>query len=118
MAISTQQKQPKTLKKLDTGFLIEWKDGHVSEYPYHYLRTMCPCAECSVIRHDGRDIHGIFGPQGDGDPTKIVVPYDIRPIDVQLVGRYALQFTWSDGHSTGIYSFTTLREICPSIIDG
>jgi DUF971 family protein len=111
--MSIQQNQPKTLKRLGTGFLIEWKDGHFSEYPHRYLRQMCPCAECSFIRHDGHDVHSLFAPQGDGNSTLIAVPDDISPADIQLVGRYALQFIWSDGHSTGIYSFETLRELCP-----
>ncbi|MET0650727.1 MAG: DUF971 domain-containing protein, partial [Pyrinomonadaceae bacterium] len=34
--------------------------------------------------------------------------------DVGIVGRYALNFRWSDGHDTGIYSFRYLREICES----
>jgi DUF971 family protein len=29
------------------------------------------------------------------------------------VGRYAIRFHWSDGHSTGIYTFEHLRELCP-----
>jgi DUF971 family protein len=29
------------------------------------------------------------------------------------IGHYAIQFNWNDGHTTGIYSFTYLREICP-----
>jgi DUF971 family protein len=32
--------------------------------------------------------------------------------DVQPVGRYALQFSWSDGHDTGIYSYALLRRLC------
>jgi len=32
--------------------------------------------------------------------------------DISLVGRYALNFRWSDGHETGIYSFRYLRELC------
>jgi DUF971 family protein len=32
--------------------------------------------------------------------------------DVSIVGRYALNFRWSDGHETGIYSFRYLREFC------
>lgn len=36
-----------------------------------------------------------------------------RPLRAELVGRYALQIFWSDGHSTGIYTFPYLREICP-----
>jgi DUF971 family protein len=33
--------------------------------------------------------------------------------NVELVGQYALQFEWSDGHRTGIYSFERLRQLCP-----
>jgi DUF971 family protein len=32
--------------------------------------------------------------------------------DISIVGRYALNFRWSDGHETGIYSFRYLRELC------
>jgi DUF971 family protein len=32
--------------------------------------------------------------------------------DIEIVGRYALSFRWSDGHATGIYSFRYLRELC------
>ena len=42
-----------------------------------------------------------FPPQGDGDITLIEVSDDIQPLDIQLVGRYALQFSWNDGHDTG-----------------
>lgn len=109
-----RQQQPKTIKRLgDDGLQIVWKDGHESEYTYPYLRQMCPCAECSTIRHQGQDVHSLFGPEGLGDPNQIVVPPDTKPTNLELVGRYAIQFVWSDGHSTGIYSFQTLREICP-----
>jgi len=40
------------------------------------------------------------------------VPADIRAEEISLVGRYAIQFRWSDGHSTGIYPFDTLRAAC------
>ncbi len=106
-------KQPKLLKKHPNAFQVEWKDGHVSWYPYVYLRQMCPCAECAIIRHKGRDVHSLFAPQGDGDITLIEVSDDIQPLDIQLVGRYALQFSWNDGHDTGIYPFEVLRETCP-----
>ena len=111
--LAMPSKHPKTLKKHDTAFQIEWKDAHVSWYPYSYLRQMCPCAECAIIRHRGQDIHSLFSPQGDGDVTLIEVTADIQPLDIQLVGRYALQFSWNDGHSSGIYPFDVLREICP-----
>ena len=31
----------------------------------------------------------------------------------EVVGRYALNFRWNDGHSTGIYAFNLLRDRCP-----
>jgi Uncharacterized protein conserved in bacteria len=32
-----------------------------------------------------------------------------------VVGGYALKFTWADGHSTGIYSFDYLRKLATAI---
>jgi DUF971 family protein len=37
--------------------------------------------------------------------------------DIEIVGRYALNFRWSDGHSTGIYSFRYLRGLCEESSD-
>lgn len=80
---------------------IRWKDGHVSEYEPRYLRLRCPCAGC-VEEMTGRALL---------DPR--TVPEDVYPRQIQHVGRYALQFDWSDGHRTGIYPFGLLREACP-----
>jgi len=33
--------------------------------------------------------------------------------NVEMVGGYALKFTWSDGHGTGIYTWDLLRSVCP-----
>lgn len=38
---------------------------------------------------------------------------DLNLEAVEAVGSYALQFFWSDGHSTGIYSWDWLRAACP-----
>jgi len=38
---------------------------------------------------------------------------EIKVVDAQLVGNYALKIVWSDGHDSGIYSFRYLRDICP-----
>jgi DUF971 family protein len=39
------------------------------------------------------------------------VPEGVYPTAIEYVGRYALQFNWSDGHSTGIYSYDYLRQL-------
>src|SRR5690606_31971024 len=79
---------------------IEWRDGHVSEYESHYLRLNCPCAGC-VEEMTGRRL---LGPA--------TVSASVYPLEIEYVGRYALRFRWSDGHSTGIYPFEMLRSLC------
>ncbi len=36
-----------------------------------------------------------------------------KPVSAEGVGRYAIRFTWNDGHEHGIYSWEFLREFCP-----
>ena len=92
--------------KLDAGgdtLRIEWSDGHASLYPYKELRDKCPCATCT-------DAHP--GPKPSGPAGLALYVKSLRPLRAELVGRYALQIFWSDGHSTGIYAFPYLRELC------
>lgn len=81
---------------------IVWRDGTTSEFPPRYLRLCCPCAGC-VEEMSGRPLL---------DPA--TVPLDLSAREVRYVGEYGLRFAWSDGHHTGIYPFTYLREISPS----
>ena len=67
--------------------------------PARALRDGCPCADC-VEEGTGRKLL---------DPSTI--PQDIHPVGVSAVGNYAVQIDWSDGHSTGIYTWATLRAI-------
>jgi DUF971 family protein len=80
---------------------MTWNDGHVGSYPSWYLRERCPCASCVDELSGIRRI----------EPGTI--PSTLERISVVPVGNYALNFGWSDGHSTGIYTFDYLREICP-----
>lgn len=82
---------------------IHWSDGHTSAYPYRYLRDHCPCASCS---DKGPATPAVTSPF----PMLGVKP--LQPERAELVGRYALQIFWNDGHSSGIYSFQYLRELC------
>jgi ATP-binding protein involved in chromosome partitioning len=78
---------------------IRWADGVESLYPVRELRLACRCAHC-IEEMTGRPLL---------DASQ--VPADVRPVRIQSVGRYALQFAWSDGHDTGIYTFEHLREL-------
>jgi DUF971 family protein len=43
----------------------------------------------------------------------IMVPADVGPVSLALVGAYGLRVQWSDGHGTGIYTFQRLLAACP-----
>ncbi len=78
---------------------VKWQDGHESVYPARMLRRACPCAAC------------VDEVTGERRPTA-VVPEDVKPLGIQLVGHYAITVQWSDGHHTGIYAFDLLRKLC------
>lgn len=90
---------PEAIDVTDAGEIrIVWPGGAEVTIPAVRLRDLCPCAEC-VEEGTGRKIL---------DPASI--PSDLRPAAIAPVGNYAVQITWSDGHSTGIYSWRGLRE--------
>jgi DUF971 family protein len=75
---------------------IVWQDGHIGVYPYAILRGLCPCATC----------------QGHQGPIRFVQGGSTVLQDIAEVGSYALRLGWDDGHTTGIYSFRYLRDLC------
>lgn len=94
-----------------TGIEIDWKDGHHSSYSLGYLRDECPCATCTGSHGNTPMKTGYSAPQ-PANPFQLFQPA-LKMLDVQAVGNYAVHIDWSDGHSTGIYSFDHLRRICP-----
>jgi len=38
-------------------------------------------------------------------------PEETVMVNLELVGRYAVKPTWSDGHDTGIFTFRNLRGL-------
>ena len=108
---ATDPKAVRVNRTAGTGMEIDWADGHQSRYLFGWLRDACPCATCK----EARDVSG----QKPGDapkPAPGMLPIyrdPVKPSEVRAVGKYAIQFDWSDGHTTGIYSWKYLREVCP-----
>jgi ATP-binding protein involved in chromosome partitioning len=73
-----------------------WSTGQQSVVSFKDLRFMCPCANCVDENTGKRRI------------TKESISDDVQPSKVQTVGNYALSMHFSDGHSTGIYSYDYL----------
>jgi DUF971 family protein len=82
---------------------VKWDDGHSSIIYLHTLRDQCPCAGCQgetvLLKTYKPEIHPDL-------PGK----YTLKGI--QQVGRYAVQISWGDGHSTGLYTWEYLRGLC------
>jgi DUF971 family protein len=108
MTETSQKHRPTniTLNKQTHELAIQWSDSHMSGYPLDGLREACPCALC-------RGGHEFMGPQYDPNLIELKPARSYEVKDMQLVGNYALQITWSDLHSSGIYTWDYLRRICP-----
>lgn len=78
---------------------LDWSDGTRLVVRNRDLRMSCRCAVC-VDEMTGRQMLQ----QGD-------VPEDIAATDVTALGNYALGITWSDGHASGIYPYSTIRGL-------
>ncbi|HEX7498690.1 MAG TPA: DUF971 domain-containing protein, partial [Polyangia bacterium] len=89
-AIGLRRTNPRTLSVL-------WEDGRRGDFDVRDLRLACPCALC-VEEMSGRPLL---------DPSK--VRPDIAPVTLTSVGSYGITIKWNDGHSTGIYSYESLR---------
>ncbi len=93
--------EPREIKQEDDFTVrITWADDRECRYQAATLRRHCPCAQC-VNEWTGERVL---------KPEAVAEELEIR--DLSLVGRYAINFRWSDGHETGIYSFRYLRELC------
>ena len=95
-----------TADKNQRLLIIKWEDGVESRLPYAGLRAECPCVECKG-GHDSM-----------GTPPNLDVirntPNDGVVIEkIDTMGSYALQILWSDGHDSGIYTWSYLRAADP-----
>jgi DUF971 family protein len=90
---------PTQIDMTGEGVQIAWDDGRTCTYPYRYLRLQCACAAC-VEEMTGRPLLNVSA-----------VPDDIIAADHLMVGKYAIQFLWTDGHDSGIYPYEMLLRL-------
>jgi DUF971 family protein len=95
-----------TADKNQRLLIIRWDDGHESHLAYAGLRANCPCVEC-------KGGHLAMGTPPDVQVMQNTPNAGVLIEQIQSVGSYALQFQWSDGHYTGIYTWEYLRQADP-----
>lgn len=107
------RKKPASVKihvSSGAGVDIVWSDGHASHYDFAYLREHCPCATCN----DEREKKAAFAAAGAASAAALpMFKPKPRAQSATSVGNYAIQISFSDGHSTGIFSYDYLRTMCP-----
>ena len=109
------RKKPASVKihiSTGAGVDITWADGHASHYDFPYLREECPCATCKDEREKKQEL-AAAAPAFASSPVLPMFKPKPRAQSATQVGNYAIQFSFNDGHATGIYSYDHLRTICP-----
>ena len=96
--------KPLSLKRDGDGLRIDWSDGLASFVPFRALRDNCPCAACLDAKAK------------PADPFKVLSAREVTagpplPVAMRLVGHYAYQVTWNDGHDAGIFTLEALRSL-------
>ena len=98
--------EPTNVQQIGNELAIQWNDGAESYLDLQFLRRACPCAACGGE------------PDVLGNITRPNVSYSDNSFDLagfEIVGSYAIQPRWADGHDTGIYSFQYLRRLAQPV---
>ncbi len=87
-----------TLHQKSKSLELHYSDTESYQLSCEYLRVLSPSAE--VRGH------------GPGEETLQVGKLNINITAINPVGKYAVQFTFTDDHKSGIYSWEYLYELC------
>jgi DUF971 family protein len=98
--------EPTNIEQIGNELAIRWNDGAESYLDLQFLRRACPCAACGGE------------PDVLGNILRPEVSYSDDSFELtgfQIVGGYALQPRWADGHNTGLYTFQYLRRLAEPV---
>src|SRR5581483_10954532 len=93
---------PVNIQVIGNELAISWKDGAESFFALESLRRACPCAACG----GEPDVLGKVV-----RPNVTYTPSSFELTRFNIVGGYAVQPHWGDGHDSGIYSYQYLRRL-------
>ena len=97
---------PLNIAAIGGEIAIAWNDGRESYIPLQLFRQSCPCAACCG---EPDALGNVLKPEVSHTPAS----FELR--GWQIVGGYALQPAWGDGHATGLYTFPYLRKLAGTL---
>lgn len=92
---------PVKIKVRDKEYLdIVWDNNEEGSIKLSNLRNQCPCAVC-------------IAEKDEWSPTYIPLytKEQLTITQMDIVGTYALNIKWEDGHDTGLYDFNYLYQL-------
>lgn len=95
--------RPSDIQPIGQELAIKWENGEEDFIALEKLRRACPCAGC-------KGEHDVMGNLHKG-PEQTLTPQSFQLRGLNMVGTYAVQPVWGDGHATGLYSFDYLMEV-------
>lgn len=98
--------RPIDIQTIGDELAVKWADGTEGYVKLERLRRACPCAGCQ----GERDIMGNLYK----NPDKPLTAQAFKLVRLAMVGGYAVQPLWGDGHGTGLYAFDYLRRLTES----
>lgn len=84
--------------KSKASLLVSFDDGQDFDIDYRTLRLNSPSAE-------------VQGHSRAAKPPPPVIREDLTVLRADPVGRYAVRISFSDGHSSGLYTWEWLRAL-------
>jgi ATP-binding protein involved in chromosome partitioning len=86
-----------------TDLVVRWPDGREDVLKSKDVRASCQCALC-IEEFTGKKLL---------EPASI--PDDVHAEAITPLGNYAVGINWSDGHTSGIYSWDHLRQVADQV---
>jgi DUF971 family protein len=95
---------PLNIQQIGRELALQWNDGIENYLELEFLRRACPCAACG----GEPDVMGQIS-----RPNVTYTADSFVLTGFNLIGGYAVQLQWRDGHNTGLYSYQYLRRLVP-----
>ncbi|MGB1709258.1 MAG: DUF971 domain-containing protein, partial [Rubripirellula sp.] len=88
----------------NSAVIISWSDGVETKWSALQLRKACPCATCREKRRGEEKQQGVGSKLAGLPVLSAAEAQPLKIVGMKPVGSYAYNISFSDGHSSGIYS--------------